>query len=104
MIVLYTDCGVAGPYQGQVKAVLHQEAPGVPVIDLFANAPAHDPKAAAYLLAAYTGEFPEQTGFLAVIDPGVGGIRAPGVLEADGRWFVGPDNGLFEVVARRCDR
>ena len=39
----------------------------------------------------------------AVIDPGVGGIRAPGVLEADGRWFVGPDNGLFEVVARRCD-
>ena len=103
MIVLYTDFGVAGPYQGQVKAVLHQEAPGVPVIDLFANAPAHDPKAAAYLLAAYTGEFPEQTVFLAVIDPGVGGIRAPGVLEADGRWFVGPDNGLFEVVARRCD-
>ena len=103
MIVLYTDFGVAGPYQGQVKAVLHQEAPGVPVIDLFPNAPAHDPKAAAYLLAAYTGEFPEQTVFLAVIDPGVGGIRAPGVLEADGRWFVGPDNGLFEVVARRCD-
>ena len=103
MIVLYTDFGVAGPYQGQVKAVLHQEAPGVPVIDLFTNAPAHAPKAAAYLLAAYTGEFPEQTVFLAVIDPGVGGIRAPGVLEADGRWFVGPDNGLFEVVARRCD-
>ena len=52
MIVLYTDFGVAGPYQGQVKAVLHQEAPAVPVSDLFANAPAHAPKAAAYLLAA----------------------------------------------------
>ena len=102
MIVLYTDFGVAGPYLGQVKAVLHQQAPGVPVTDLFADAPAHDPKAAAYLLAAYTGEFPEGTVFLAVVDPGVGGKRSPGVLEADGHWYVGPDNGLFELVARRC--
>jgi len=82
MIVLFTDFGVTGPYLGQVKAVLHQGAPGVPIIDLFADAPAHDPKAAAYLLAAYTGEFPEGTVFLAVVDPGVGGTRAPGVLES----------------------
>ena len=39
MIVLFTDFGLAGPYTGQVKAVLHDEAPGVPVIDLFADAP-----------------------------------------------------------------
>lgn len=40
MIVLFTDFGLEGPYTGQVKAVLHRSAPGIPVIDLFADAPA----------------------------------------------------------------
>jgi S-adenosylmethionine hydrolase len=40
---------------------------------------------------------------LAVIDPGVGGARAAIIVEADGRWYVGPDNGLFELVIRRAE-
>lgn len=104
MIVLFTDFGLAGPYAGQVKAVLTQGAPGVPVIDLFADAPAGNPKAAAYLLAAYSAWFPAGTVFLCVVDPGVGGVRPPVVVEADGRSFVGPGNGLFEIVRRRADR
>ncbi len=104
MIVLFTDFGLTGPYTGQVKAVLRRLAPAADVIDLFADAPAHNPMAAAYLLAAYVSEFPEGTVFLGIVDPGVGGDRAPGVLLADGRWFVGPDNGLFELVVRRAAR
>jgi S-adenosyl-L-methionine hydrolase (adenosine-forming) len=104
MIVLFTDFGLEGPYTGQVKTVLHQTAPGVPVVDLFADAPAGRPKPAAYLLAAYGVWFPPGTVLLAVVDPGVGGARAPVILEADGRWYVGPDNGLFELVTRRADR
>ncbi|MFQ5487667.1 MAG: SAM-dependent chlorinase/fluorinase, partial [Gammaproteobacteria bacterium] len=49
MIVLFTDFGLEGPYVGQIKAVLSREAPGVVVIDLFSDAPAHDPRASAYL-------------------------------------------------------
>ena len=52
MIVLFTDFGLEGPYTGQVKAVLYQIAPGVPIIDLLSDAPAGSPKPAAYLLAA----------------------------------------------------
>jgi S-adenosylmethionine hydrolase len=102
MIVLFTDFGLAGPYTGQVKAVLHHEAPGVPVIDLFADAPQSNPKSAAYLFAAYAGWFPPGTVFLAVVDPGVGSERAPLAIEADGRWLVGPGNGLFEILRRRA--
>jgi hypothetical protein len=102
MIVLFTDFGLAGPYTGQVKAVLTQAAPGVPVVDLFADAPAGNPKAAAYLLAAYSAWFPAGTVFLCVVDPGVGGERPPVAVEADGRSFVGPGNGLFEIVRRRA--
>jgi hypothetical protein len=101
MIVLFTDFGLAGPYTGQVKAVLQQQAPGVPVIDLFADAPMRDPRAAAYLLAAYAQGWPLGTIFLAVVDPGVGGARPPVVVEAPGYRFVGPGNGLFEQVRRR---
>lgn len=102
MILLFTDFGLAGPYIGQMKAALHREAPGVPVIDLFADAPAFDAQRSAYLLAAYASEFPPPATFLAVVDPGVGGGRRAIVVEADGRRFVGPDNGLFELAWRRA--
>lgn len=102
MIVLFTDFGLAGPYTGQMKTVLARKAPGIPVIDLFADAPSRHPKAAAYLLAAYAAWFPPDTVFLCVVDPGVGGARAALALEADRCWYVGPDNGLFELVRRRA--
>ena len=104
MIALFTDFGLAGPYTGQMKAVLHEMAPGVPVIDLFADAPAGDPKRSAYLLAAYSAWFPERTVFLCVVDPDVGSGRPAVIVEADGRTFVGPGNGLFELVLRRAAR
>ena len=37
-----------------------------------------------------------------MVDPGVGTDRRPLVVEADGRLFIGPDNGLFEMVRRRA--
>jgi len=101
MIALFTDFGLHGPYTGQMKAVLYDMAPGVPVVDLFADAPYGDPRASAYLLAAYSAWFPERTVFLCVVDPGVGGSRPALVVEADGRRYVGPGNGLFELVRRR---
>src|SRR6516165_2344292 len=54
MIVVFTDFGLQGPYTGQMKAVLHQLAPAVPTIDLFADAPVGNPEASAYLLTAYS--------------------------------------------------
>lgn len=102
MIVLFTDFGLEGPYIGQMKTVLARAAPGEVIIDLFANAPTFDVQSAAYLLAAYTAEFPDGTVFLCVVDPGVGGERRAAAVLADGRWFVGPDNGLFNVVAIRA--
>jgi S-adenosylmethionine hydrolase len=104
MIVLCTDFGLSGPYVGQVKAVLARAAPAVPVVDLFADLPAFEPRLAAYLLAAYADWFETGDVILAVVDPGVGGPRGALVVEADGRRFVGPDNGLFELVLRRARR
>jgi hypothetical protein len=76
----------------------------VPVLDLFADAPVGNPKASAYLLAAYAGWFPPTTIFLCVVDSGVGGTRPPITLAGDNRWYIGPGNGLFELVQRRADK
>ncbi len=103
MIVLFTDFGPGGPYVGQTKAVLAREARDVPVVDLVADLPACDPESAAYLLAAFAPAFPRGAVFLCVVDPGVGGDRAPVALAAGGRWYVGPDNGLLSIAARRVE-
>jgi S-adenosyl-L-methionine hydrolase (adenosine-forming) len=102
MIVLFTDFGSRDLYVGQVKAVLDREAPGMPVIDLLNDVPAFNIRAAAHVLASLVPEFPQGSVLLAVVDPGVGGPRAPVALRADGYRFVGPDNGLLSVFAARA--
>ena len=102
MIVLFTDFGATGPYVGQVKAVLLREAPAQPVIDLLHEAPAMNARASAYLLAALAPSIEGDAVFACVVDPGVGTGRRALALKADGRWFVGPDNGLLDIVALRA--
>ncbi len=98
MIVLFTDFGWQGPYVGLLKSVLMRHAPTIPIVDLFHDVPAFNVQAAAYLLATYALEFPSDTVFIGVVDPGVGGMRNGLIVKADGRLFIGPDNGLFERV------
>lgn len=102
VIVLFTDFGLNDPYIGQMHAVFAREAPGIAVIDLFNSVPDFNIRAGAYLLPAYAAEFPPGAIFVCVVDPGVGSARRPVLLKADRHWFVGPDNGLFELVQRRA--
>lgn len=104
MIATFTDFGADGPYLGQVRAVLVQQAPNVPVVDVFTDLPAFDPRASAYLLPAYSQYLPAGTVCLCVVDPGVGSERAAVAVQADGRWYVGPDNGLLSQVVCRAAR
>ena len=101
MIVLVTDFGPSGPYVGQMKAVLCREAPGVPVIDLFCDAPAFDPQAAAYLLPAYAGLLLlaelEHLGRL------LGEIERPFVIVAGGA-KVEDKVGVLRHLGSRADR
>jgi len=102
MIVLFSDFGHKGPYVGQMTAAVYHVDPKARFVNLIDDAPSFKPELAAYLLAAFVDEFPHGTIFLCIVDPGVGSERKPIILEADGRYFVGPDNGLMAVVARRA--
>jgi hypothetical protein len=67
------------------------------------DAPAFDVRTAAYLLPCVVAQLAKGTVCLVIVDPGVGGTRKPIVLEANERWFIGPDNGLFELLVRQSE-
>ena len=80
----------------------NSDASNVPVIDLLHDAPSFNVQASAHLLAALSMQIPPGSVTLAVVDPGVGGPRDAVALEADGNWYIGPDNGLLSVLAVRA--
>lgn len=94
-IFLFTDFSWSGPYVGQMTAAIYQAEPDSHVINLMHDAPAMRPDLAAYLLPACSRSLEPGSVVVAVVDPGVGGDRAALVVEAAGRTFVGPDNGLL---------
>jgi S-adenosylmethionine hydrolase len=103
IVTLLTDFGLTEPFVGVMKGALLSECPSARLIDLSHALPAQDVAAAAFWSAVSARYFPEGTVALAVVDPGVGSTRAPIVVEASARWFVGPDNGLFDLVRERLE-
>ena len=102
VILMFTDFGRGGPYLGQMRLGIERHAPGIPVIDLMSDLTPRNPRAAAYLLASLSSEIPPGSVLLAVVDPGVGTeSRQPVVMRAGDRWYVGPGNGLFSIVAQQ---
>ena len=102
MILLVTDFGNDGPYVAQMKAAVRRNGYQGDILNLFSDIPAYNVRAGAVLLQAYAHDFPVGCVFVSVVDPGVGSSRMPLAILADGRWFVGPDNGLFELILRRA--
>lgn len=100
LVALLTDFGSADPYVGAMKGAILSACPEARLVDLVHELPPHDVLAGALALDAAHPTFPAGTVFLAVVDPGVGSARRGLALEAGGRLFVGPDNGLFTLVLR----
>jgi S-adenosylmethionine hydrolase len=101
IITLLTDFGTQDPYVGMMKGVIAGICPDANVIDLTHEVPPHDVRIGAFFLERARPYFPKGTVHLAVVDPGVGTSRGRIALVAGGQFFVGPDNGLLRLAARR---
>lgn len=102
VIGLFTDYGWDDPYVAQLKGVILTLNPSARLIDITHTVSPFNVTEGAYLLDQCAEEFPTGTIFVAVVDPQVGTDRDPVLLQtAKGKFFVGPDNGLFtQVIAR----
>ncbi len=99
VIGLLTDYGTQDSYVAELKGAIYAVAPDARVTDLTHQVPSFDIREGAYLLGRAARQFPPGTIFVAVVDPGVGTARrAIAISTAKGRFFVGPDNGLFTRI------
>ena len=101
IVTLLTDFGGADYFVGAMKGAVLSADPRAAIVDITHDIPAFDVEAAAYTLLAACEAFPAGTVHVAVVDPGVGSGRRALVAECAGRFFVGPDNGLFGYVFER---
>ncbi len=101
LVTLLTDFGTADGYVGAMKGVLYSRAPGTRVVDISHEIPAHDIGAAAHALTNTVPYFPAGTIHVCVVDPGVGGERKAVIVVRNDQILVGPDNGVFALVAPR---
>ena len=97
-IALLSDFGLDDPYVGQMKGVLAGLAPEAAVVDISHQVRPFDVMQGAFYLAASWRFFPEGCVLLSVVDPGVGTERRLVIGKWEGRFFLGPDNGLLALV------
>jgi S-adenosyl-L-methionine hydrolase (adenosine-forming) len=95
IVTLLTDFGTADGYVAEVKGTILARAPEAVLVDVAHDVTAHDVEAGRLALARYWRKFPPGTVHLAVVDPDVGSSRRALAVESDGRFLVGPDNGLL---------
>ena len=95
VITLLTDFGTADGYVAEMKGVLMTQAPASQVVDLSHDIPPHEIDAARLAVARYWRRFPTGTIHLVIVDPGVGGDRQAIAVSSEGRFLVGPDNGVL---------
>ncbi len=81
-----------------MKAMVLQGCPHAVLVDVSHEVPRFDVSAGAFMLFAGTRHFGPGSVHLAVVDPGVGSSRRRLVVRAGGRFYIGPDNGLFATV------
>ncbi len=94
IIVLLTDFG-NDPYVGIMCGKILQINPHVNIVTLTNHINSHDIRHAAFVLAKSFNNFPSQTIFLVVVDPGVGSSRQAIAAKKDEYYFIGPDNGVL---------
>lgn len=95
-----TDFGTADNFAGVMKGVIASIAPEVRVVDITHEILPQQVKQGRWVLGQSWRWFPKGTVHVAVVDPGVGTERRALAVEADGHFFVGPDNGLLSDVVR----
>jgi len=99
-VCFLSDFGLTDDFAGTCKGVMLRIAPGVSIVDLTHEVPGFGVEAGAEILQHATRYMPEDTVYLAVVDPGVGTDRRELALQTErGALLVGPDNGLLVLAA-----
>jgi S-adenosyl-L-methionine hydrolase (adenosine-forming) len=104
LITLLTDFGTQDAYVGIIKGVILGINPDARLVDLTHAIAPQAVLPAALALRSAAGFFPTGTVHVAVVDPGVGSVRRPILVETEEGLLVGPDNGVLSLAATALRR
>lgn len=100
IITLTTDFGTSDHYVAAMKGVILKRCPKAELVDITHDLPAYGILAASYSIHQAASWFPPGTVHVVVVDPGVGTARRGLLVEANGQFFVAPDNGVLSFILR----
>lgn len=98
IITLLTDFGLSDPYVGIMKGVMLSICPEACVVDISHSISPQHIDMASFILIKAIPYFPKGTIHCVVVDPGVGSDRKTLIVQADGHFFVAPDNGVLKRI------
>ncbi len=101
IIGIVTDFGLNDYYVAAMKGVIKNICPDVEIIDITHGIPKWSVLDASYILSCCYDDFPRDTVFLVVVDPGVGTQRHPIAIRSRNYYWVAPDNGVATNTALR---
>lgn len=101
VVTLLTDFGVKDAYVGAMKGVILAMCPTVTLVDISHEVSKHNVLQGAFMLCQAAPYFTEGSIHLGVVDPGVGTARRRIMVQGRRCFYVGPDNGVLSLAAKR---
>lgn len=81
-----------------MKGVILGISPRAQIVDITHEIPPFDLSEGAFVIAQAWRYFPKGSIHVVVVDPGVGSTRRPILCEAEGQFFIAPDNGVLSMI------
>ncbi|MBL4706144.1 MAG: SAM-dependent chlorinase/fluorinase [Flavobacteriales bacterium] len=98
IITLTTDMGTRDHYVAAVKGAIYAQLTDANIVDISHHLPPFDIAQSAFILKNSYREFPKGTVHVIGIDPEASVDRAHLVVEYEGHFFIGADNGIFSIL------
>lgn len=98
VITLTTDFGISDPFVSIMKGIILNICPATTIVDITHNISPQDIRQGSFILKSSYCYFPKGTIHLCVVDPSVGSLRKPILIQTENYFFIGPDNGLFTYI------
>ena len=96
-----SDFGTSDPFVGTMKGVIMNIHLDAKIVDLSHEiSPFNIIMHGAIMLQTSYKHFPPETIFVTIVDPTVGSDRKGILMEADGFYFIGPDNGILWPILK----
>lgn len=104
IITLTTDFGYKDPFIGEMKGVILSINSSATIVDITHGIAPFNIIECDFVISSSRRYFPPGSIHIVVVDPGVGSSRRPIIVEADGQFFVGPDNGVFTSIIKEAGK